>query len=130
MSPAEKWLFICPAQPLLQDCMIFMETAEKKLFTYWKAKDLSISEKYTFQGTNAFLVLPEEILLGVSLGSSLHLVASFLPMLLLPNVFIFCRVSYTFFGYCGVLGVLDGFLFGVCLFLFCCVLVFNEGMMM
>lgn len=93
MSSAEKWLFICPAQPHLQECMIFMETAEKKLFTYQKAKDLSISAKYTFQGTNAFLVLPEGILLGASLTgpSLLHLLASFLLMLSVPNMIIFLQ---------------------------------------
>lgn len=40
------------------------------------SKDSGISEKYTFQGTNAFLVLPEEILLDVNVTgpSLLHLV--------------------------------------------------------
>lgn len=51
-----------------------------------ESRDSRISEKYTFQGTNAFLVLPEEILFDVDVsGTSLfYLIASFLLILSLP----------------------------------------------
>lgn len=60
--------------------------SRKEIIYIPESKVSSISQKYTFQGINAFLVLPEKILLDVDITglSLLHLVASFLPILSLP----------------------------------------------
>lgn len=60
-----------------------------------ESKDSSISEKYTLQGKDAFLVLPEKILLDVGVAglNLLYLIASFLLILSVPRaIIIFCEV--------------------------------------
>lgn len=67
-----------------------------KLFTRRKGRIQASSEKHTLQGKNAFLVLPEEILLDVDVtGLSLpYLVASFLLILSFPPTMIIFLQSY------------------------------------
>lgn len=50
MSSAEKWHFVCPVQLHLRDCMVFMETAEKKLFTHRKARIQASVKSILFKG--------------------------------------------------------------------------------
>lgn len=87
MSSAEKWLFICPSSAaFVRVCDLYGDSREEIIYIP-ESKDSSISEKYTFQGTNACLVLPEEILLDMNVTgpSHVHLITCFLLILSLPS---------------------------------------------